>query len=83
MMLGLNDADCQAAGARYKDLRSQADRFRSAGSRAVDAPAPSRAFAAARHGIGTLIARLGPRPQTVPEASGAAVAPPAALGSAR
>ena len=69
MMLGLNAADCLAAGARYEDLRSQADRFRSAGSRGVGRPAPSRGIGAARHGIGTLLARIGPRPRVAPEAS--------------
>ena len=57
MMLGLNAADCQAAGARYEELRSEADRFRSAGSRGADAPAPSRGIGAARSGIGMLLAR--------------------------
>ena len=82
-MHGLNAADCQAAGARYEDLRSQADRFRSAGNLDADAPARSRGFAAARHGIGTLMARMGMRLRGRPEAGGTTAAPPAALRSAR
>ena len=79
MMLGLNAADCQAAGARYEDLRSQADRFRSAGNRGADAPARSRGFGAARLGVGTMVARLGPRPRVAPEARKT----PAVVGAAR
>ena len=74
MILGLNDADCLAAGMRSEDLRSAADRFRSAGSRGVDRPARARGIAAARHGLSTLMVRLGARPR---------VTPPAALGTTR
>jgi len=76
MILGLNDADCLAAAMRHDDLRSAAERNRSAANRGIDQPARSRGFAA-------LIARFGPRPRVTPEASGAAAAPSAALGSAR
>ena len=83
MLLGLNDADCVAAGVRYEELRSEAGRRRSAGNRGAHAPARSRGFAAARRGIGTLMARMGMRLRGTPGAGGATAAPPAALGAAR
>ena len=82
-MLGLNEADREAAGTRYEELRSAADRFRSAGNRGADAPARLRGFGAARHGFGRLVARIGSRPLATLEASGTAATPPSAFGSAR
>ena len=83
MMLGLTDTDCTAAGMRFGDLRSAADRDRAGRNLDANAPARSRGFGAARRGIGTLVARLGPRPRVAPETSEAVAAPPAALGSTR
>jgi len=83
MMLGLNAADCLAAGARHQDLRREADRNRAARDHDADAPGRSRGVGAARHGIGAVMARFGARPQGVPQAGSTTAAPPAALGTAR
>ena len=83
MMLGLNDADCLAAGGRHAELLDTAGRRRSVGNSGTGRPDRWRGFEAARRGVGTLVARIGQRPQDTPEPGGTTAVPPAALGTAR